>query len=81
MTKAHCAAGRPEAAEAQLLALMARGQTIDAVALCTVMNAYVSRQPPNIAAALALMEGASHTQSRSLFLLLFGSDRLPNPSS
>jgi len=58
LIKAHCAAGSPQAAEEQLRVLSSRGHTIDAVALCTVMNAYVSQSPPDVDSARQLMENS-----------------------
>ena len=54
--KAHCTAGDAAGAEALIIELLARGESVDAAAVSTVMNAYVSQEPPDLPAANHLMQ-------------------------
>ena len=57
--KAHCTAGDAAEAEALIIELLAQGESVDAAAVSTVMNAYVSQEPPDLQGAYRLMQTAA----------------------
>ena len=83
--QARCSAGDAAGADETLRAMVAEGCRIEVPAFSTVMNAYVSQRPPQLAAAESLMAEAralglvADTQMYNLLLKGYASAVPPQP--